>query len=60
MGCYYLLVSKNELAQRHFHKATKLDARCAAAWIGNGHAYAAQVSRGCEKKVLLDEGGRNL
>jgi tetratricopeptide (TPR) repeat protein len=42
IGCYYLLVSKNELAQRHFHKATKLDARCAAAWIGNGHAYAAQ------------------
>jgi hypothetical protein len=44
VGCYYLLVSKNELAQRHFHKATKLDVRCAAAWIGNGHACAAQVN----------------
>jgi len=36
-------VEKFDHAQRYFHKATKLDPKSPAAWIGNGHAYAAQV-----------------
>ena len=42
VGCYYLLVKKNDQAQRHFHKACKLAPRFAPAWIGFGNAFAAQ------------------
>ncbi|CAM9689744.1 unnamed protein product, partial [Laminaria digitata] len=42
VGCYYHLLSKNDLAQRYFLKSTKLDGRFAPAWIGFGNAFAAQ------------------
>jgi len=42
VGCYYLLVAKNDAAQRYFHKAAKLCPRFAPAWIGFGNAFAAQ------------------
>ena len=42
VGCYYLLVGKNDAAQRYFHKAAKLNPRFAPAWIGFGNAFAAQ------------------
>lgn len=42
VGCYYLLVGKNDAAQRYFHKSAKLCPRFAPAWIGFGNAFAAQ------------------
>ncbi|KAJ8600756.1 hypothetical protein CTAYLR_006090 [Chrysophaeum taylorii] len=42
VGCYYLLVGKNDAAQRYFHKSAKLEPRFAPAWIGFGNAFAAQ------------------
>jgi len=42
VGCYYLLVKKNDAAQRYFHKAAKLAPRFAPAWVGFGNAFAAQ------------------
>ncbi|KAH8053745.1 hypothetical protein JL722_9220 [Aureococcus anophagefferens] len=42
VGCYYLLVGKNDAAQRYFHKSAKLAPRFAPAWIGFGNAFAAQ------------------
>ena len=42
VGCYYLLVGKNDAAQRYFHKAAKKNPRFAPAWIGFGNAFAAQ------------------
>ena len=42
VGCYYLLVGKNDQAQRHFHKACRLAPRFAPAWVGFGNAFAAQ------------------
>jgi len=41
VGCYYWCCGKYELAQKHLLKATKLDKRCAKAWIVLGHAVAA-------------------
>ncbi|MEO0324529.1 MAG: hypothetical protein AAF447_16320 [Myxococcota bacterium] len=42
VGCYYLLVGKNDAAQRYFHKSAKTCPRFAPAWIGFGNAFAAQ------------------
>lgn len=42
VGCYYLLAKRPDVAQRYFHKATKMDARLPSAWIGFGNAFAAQ------------------
>ena len=42
MGCYYQLVADFENARRYFSKATSLNHRFAPAWVGFGHAFAAQ------------------
>jgi len=42
VGCYYLCVGQHESARRFFGKATALDAGFAPAWLGFGHAFAAQ------------------
>ncbi len=42
MGCYYHLLGRDTLAQKHFLKATQLDPKCAVAWIGFGNAFSAK------------------
>lgn len=42
VGCYYLCIRQFDHARRYFCKATTLDGAFACAWIGFGHAYAAQ------------------
>ena len=42
VGCYYHLVQDFESARRYFSKATTLNHRFAPAWVGFGHAFAAQ------------------
>ena len=42
VGVYYLATHQYEQARRYFGKATALDANCAVAWIGFGHAFALQ------------------
>lgn len=42
VGCYYLCAGQYESARRFFGKATALDASFAPAWLGFGHAFAAQ------------------
>jgi len=42
VGCYYLAAKMNDSARRYFSKATVLDSKFAPAWIGFGHAFAAQ------------------
>ena len=42
VGVYYLATHQHEQARRYFGKATALDASCAVAWIGFGHAFALQ------------------
>ena len=41
VGCYYQLCGKYDLAQRHFGRSTRLDARCVEAWVAFGCAFAA-------------------
>ena len=42
VGAYYHLIADYESARRYFSKATSLDHRFAPAWVGFGHAFAAQ------------------
>ncbi|GBG32886.1 Anaphase-promoting complex subunit 6 [Hondaea fermentalgiana] len=42
VACYYYCIGKYEAARRFFHKATAMDPSMAEAWIGFGHAFAAQ------------------
>eukprot|EP00249_Psilotum_nudum_P014975 c25100_g1_i1 orf=111-1745(+) len=42
VGCYYISICQFDHARRYFCKATTLDGAFAPAWIGFGHAYAAQ------------------
>ncbi|GBF89495.1 anaphase-promoting complex subunit 6 [Raphidocelis subcapitata] len=42
VGCYYMAARHFEAARRHFSKATALDRNSAHAWVGFGHAFAAQ------------------
>jgi tetratricopeptide (TPR) repeat protein len=42
VGCYYHMISDFENARRYFSKATTIDHRFAPAWVGFGHAFAAQ------------------
>ena len=42
VGCYYMAARHFEAARRHFSKATALDRNSAPAWVGFGHAFAAQ------------------
>ena len=42
VACYYLCAGQYESARRFFGKATSLDASFAPAWLGFGHAFAAQ------------------
>jgi len=42
VGCFYHMVSDFESARRYFSKATTLNHRFAPAWVGFGHAFAAQ------------------
>lgn len=41
VGCYYWCCEKFDLAQKHLLKATKLDKRCAKAWVLLGHVMSA-------------------
>lgn len=42
VGCYYHLIGDFENARRYFSKATTLNHRFVPAWVGFGHAFAAQ------------------
>lgn len=42
VACYYYLLGKYETARSYFNKSTRMDPHFAAAWLGLGHAYAAQ------------------
>jgi len=42
VGCYYHMICDFENARRYFSKATTIDHRFAPAWVGFGHAFAAQ------------------
>ena len=42
VGSYYYLVSDFESARRYFSKAAMLEPRFAPAYVGSGHAFAAQ------------------
>ncbi|KAL1529343.1 hypothetical protein AB1Y20_000297 [Prymnesium parvum] len=42
VGCYYLMIADFENARRYFSKATTIDMRFSPAWVGFGHAFAAQ------------------
>lgn len=42
VGCYYLMIADFENARRYFSKATTIDMRFSPAWVGYGHAFAAQ------------------
>ncbi|GAB4849379.1 Cell division cycle protein 16 [Ancistrocladus abbreviatus] len=42
VGCYYYCIKKYEQSRRYFSKATNLDGTFAAAWIGQGNAFAAK------------------
>lgn len=45
VGCYYMAARHFEAARRYFSKATGLDRNSPHAWVGFGHAFAAQVGR---------------
>ena len=42
VACYYLCIGRYENARRYFGKATTIDSSFAPAWLGFGHAFAAQ------------------
>ena len=42
VACYYLCICRYESARNYFGKATTVDASFAPAWLGFGHAFAAQ------------------
>ncbi|CAH1788277.1 unnamed protein product [Owenia fusiformis] len=42
VGCYYLLVGKNEAARRYLSKATTLDRVFGPAWLAFGHSFAVE------------------
>jgi anaphase-promoting complex subunit 6 len=42
VGCYYHMIADFENARRYFSKSTTIDHRFAPAWLGFGHAFAAQ------------------
>lgn len=42
VGCYYYMTGDFESARRYFSRATSLNHRFAPAWVGFGHAFAAQ------------------
>lgn len=42
VGCYYHMIGDFENARRYFSKSTTIDHRFAPAWVGFGHAFAAQ------------------
>jgi len=42
VGCYYYAIEKYDAARRFFHKATTMNQSFTAAWLGFGHAFAAQ------------------
>jgi len=42
VGCYYYCLRRFDAARRFFSKATSLDGAFVPAWIGFGHAFAAQ------------------
>ena len=42
IGCYYMCIGRHADARRYFGKATALDPTFSPAWLGFGHAFAAQ------------------
>ena len=42
IGCYYACIGRHADARRYFGKATGLDPAFPPAWLGFGHAFAAQ------------------
>ena len=45
VGCYYMATRQFDQARRFFGKATALEPSFAPAWLGYGHAFAAQDER---------------
>ncbi|KAG1682927.1 Cell division cycle protein 16 [Nymphon striatum] len=67
VGCYYLLINKNDCARRYLSKATTLDCVFGPAWLAYGHSFAvenehdqamaayfkaSQLMRGCHLPLL--------
>jgi len=42
IGCYYMTTRQYDSARKYFSKATNIDRTFVQAWIGFGHAFAAQ------------------
>lgn len=42
IGCYYMVTRQFDSARKYFSKATSIDPSFVQAWIGYGHAFAAQ------------------
>ncbi|CAG8560664.1 4158_t:CDS:10 [Ambispora gerdemannii] len=42
VGCYYYLIGQNDEARKYFSKASTMDSRCGAAWVGFGHSFAVE------------------
>lgn len=42
VGCYYFLIQNHQNARRYFGKASQLDPQFGPAWLGFGHAFAAE------------------
>ena len=42
VGCYYQSIGRYDSARQYFGKATAMDPSFAPAWLGFGHAFAAQ------------------
>jgi anaphase-promoting complex subunit 6 len=42
IGCYYMVTRQYDSARKYFSKATKINPSFVQAWIGYGHAFAAQ------------------
>jgi len=45
VGMYYMCTRQYDQARRYFGKATLMDPGLGLAWIGYGHAFAAQDER---------------
>ncbi|KXS17971.1 TPR-like protein [Gonapodya prolifera JEL478] len=41
-GCYYLVADRMDEARKWFLRCAQADPRCAVAWVGFGHAWAAE------------------
>ena len=60
VGCYYMATRQFDQARRFFGKATALEPSFAPAWLGYGHAFAAQDERDQVRGVWGGGGGSDM